>query len=348
MDKIKLTYKDAGVDLESGYKVERNIQSLADRFKRPEVISNIGGFAGMFELKKYTKPVLVSSADGVGTKLKIASMVNKHDTIGIDLVAMCVNDIITCGAEPLFFLDYIATGKINVDSLNDIAKGIVTGCKEAGCSLIGGETSEMPGVYCNNEYDLAGFTVGVVEKDHIIDAKNVESGDIIIGLASSGIHSNGFSLCRKLFFEHNKFSPFSYINCLNRPLFEELLEPTKIYVKPVLEIIREFEIKSIANITGGGFIKNIPRSIPFEYQANIFHSSWEIPTIFEIIQNMADLEQIEMFNVFNMGIGMTLIVKDKEADEILKSLSNKNCQAYKIGKISRKKTDQRIAFVDNK
>ncbi|MEW5821608.1 MAG: phosphoribosylformylglycinamidine cyclo-ligase [Cyanobacteriota bacterium] len=342
----KFTYKDSGVDLEISDQVVKSIQPLAERVRRPEVIADIGPFSGMFELKNFKKPVLVSASDGVGTKLKIAFMVNKHDTIGIDLVAMCINDIITSGAEPLFFLDYIATGKIKPDKITEIVKGIVKGCKIAGCSLIGGETAEMPGLYNTDDYDLAGFAVGAVEKDDIIDSKYVESGDVIIGLASSGLHSNGYSLCRKIFFDEYKLSPFSHINCLNRPLFQELLEPTKIYVNAIKTIKKDFQIKSIANITGGGFIKNIPRSIPKEFQANIYEYSWDIPQIFKVIQNMSGLEYHEMFNIFNMGIGMTLVVSSKDADEILKRLTDTNNQAFQIGKISRLKSKNRVVFIN--
>jgi len=346
MNKDKITYKDSGVDLSTADQIVRKIQPLAERVKRPEVISDIGPFSGMFDLKNFNKPVLVSSSDGVGSKLKIAYMVNKHDTIGIDLVAMCVNDIITNGAEPLFFLDYIATGKLNTNKITEIVKGIITGCKIAGCSLIGGETSEMPGLYADDEYDLAGFAVGAVEKDEIIKPKFIESGDVIIGLSSSGLHSNGYSLCRKILFDHCNLSPFSHINCLHHPLFEELLKPTKIYVNQVLETKKEFTIKSIANITGGGFIKNIPRSIPKEFQANIYNYSWEIPQIFTVIQSMSRLEKSEMFEVFNMGIGMTFVVKEKESVDIVKKLNNTGCESFIIGKVSRKKQKQSVVFID--
>lgn len=344
----KACYEDASFNLDLSDQVVKNIQPLAERVRRPEVISDIGPFSGLFELKKYNQPVIVSSTDGVGTKLKVAFMVNKHDTIGIDLVAMSVNDIITSGAQPLFFLDYISSGKIYPDKIIEIVKGIVNGCKIANCSLIGGDTSQMPGVYNDDEYELAGFAVGVVEKDAIIDSRFVESGDDIIGLASSGLHCHGFNICRKLFFDNYKLSPFSHINCLNRSLFEELLEPTKIYSREILAIKEEFQIKAIANITEGGFIKNIPRSIPKDLQANIYNYSWELPQIFNVIKNMSELEYQEMLGIFNMGIGMTLIVKKKESSEILKRLENLNCKAYLIGKISRKKQLNRVAFIDKK
>lgn len=346
MNEEKITYKDSGVDLNAGQEVIKRIQPLAERVRRPEVLSSIGPFSGMFELKNYKNPVLVSSTDGVGTKLKIALNVNKINSIGIDLVAMCVNDIITTGAEPLFFLDYIASGKINPDKIAELVKGIVDGCKVAGCSLIGGETSEMPSMYNQDDYDLAGFAVGAVEKDEIFDSKFIESGDSIIGLASSGLHSNGFSLCRKLFFYEYKLSPFSHVNGIHRPLFEELLEPTKIYVDEILSIKKEFKIKGAAHITGGGFIENIPRCIPSEFQATIFNYSWEITPIFKTIQQMARLDDSEMFNVFNMGIGMIIVVDKKDTDAIIKKLANKDCKAYYIGKISRKKHKDKVVFID--
>lgn len=346
MNKEKLTYKDTGVDVDAGQEVVKRIQPLAERVKRPEVLSGIGPFSGMFELKNYKKPVLVSSTDGVGTKLKIAQSVDKHDTIGIDLVAMCVNDLITCGAEPLFFLDYIATGKVNPDVITEIVKGIVQGCQQSKCSLIGGETAEMPGMYSEEEYDLAGFSVGVIEKDEIIDQRFIESGDVIIGLASSGIHSNGYSLCRKLFFEKHKLSPFSYIDGIEKQLFEELLEPTKIYVKEILDLKKSFPLKSIAHITGGGFYENIPRSIPKEFQANIYNYSWDIPRIFKSIQKMANLEADDMFGTFNMGIGMTVVVEEKYAQGVIKNIQNNNWQAFIIGKVSRKKVNSRVVFID--
>lgn len=347
MNNERLTYKNSGVDINSGYTVTKNIKFYAEKTNRAEVISSLGSFCGMFNIKNnYNNPVLVSSTDGVGTKLKVAFMVDKHDTIGIDLVAMCVNDIITVGAEPLFLLDYIASDKIDVTRITEIIKGISKGCIEANCSLIGGETAEMPGFYHSFEYDLAGFVVGIVEKNKIIDYKNVESDNIIIGLESSGLHSNGYSLCRKIFFDEYKLSPFSYINCLNKPLFEELLKPTLIYVNVVQEINNNFNIKSIAHITGGGLIENIPRSIPNDLQANIINYSWEIPPIFKVIQNMSGLYNLEMFNIFNMGIGLTLVVKDHDADNILKKIKEIGFNAYKIGYISKCKTKERISFVD--
>lgn len=348
MTKEKLTYKDTGVDVDAGQEVVKRIQPLAERVKRPEVLSGIGPFSSMFELKNYKKPVLVSSTDGVGTKLKVAQLVDKHDSIGIDLVAMCVNDLITCGAEPLFFLDYIATGKVKPDTITEIVKGIVQGCKESHCSLIGGETAEMPGMYSEEEYDVAGFSVGVIEKDEIIDQRFIESGDVIIGLASSGIHSNGYSLCRKLFFDKLKLSPFSHVDGMDRQLFEELLEPTKIYVKEILDLKKEFSLKSIAHITGGGFYENLPRSIPKEFQANIYNNSWEVPAIFNTIQKMANLEKEDMFGTFNMGIGMTVIVEDKYAQAVVEAVKNNNWPAYIIGKVSKKKVSNRVSFIDKK
>ncbi|MGD9581371.1 MAG: phosphoribosylformylglycinamidine cyclo-ligase [Vampirovibrionia bacterium] len=339
-----MTYKDSGVDLNTSKEVIKKIQPLAERVRRPEVISSIGPFSGMFELKNYKNPILVSSTDGVGTKLKIALNVNKLNTIGIDLVAMCVNDIITSGAEPLFFLDYIASGKINPDKVTEIVTGIVEGCKIANCSLIGGETAEMPSMYNQDDYDLAGFALGAVEKDEVFDPKYIEPGDSIIGLESSGLHSNGFSLCRKLFFDKYKLSPFSHLNGTYRPLFEELLEPTRIYVNEILSLKKEFKIKSAAHITGGGLIENIPRCIPAEYKATIYEYSWEIKPVFKTIQNMANLDNEEMFSVFNMGIGMVIVVDKEDTEEILKFLDKLGCKSYLIGKISRKKYNEKITF----
>ena len=277
MDK-KLTYKDAGVDIDAADKFVDSVKKIVKPTFRPEVISSIGGFGGMFALnkQKYDNPVLVSSTDGVGTKLKIVSMINKHDTIGIDLVAMCANDIIVQGAEPVFLLDYISIGKINHKILEELLKGIAEGCIEAGCSLIGGETAEMPSFYEDSEYDIAGFVVGVVDKEKVIDGSSITFGDKIIGIGSSGIHSNGFSLVRKVFFDSLKMKPDDYVNELGCTVGQELIKPTKIYVKTVLNIMRDFQINGIAHITGGGLMDNIVRILPKECRANINMGSWDI------------------------------------------------------------------------
>jgi phosphoribosylformylglycinamidine cyclo-ligase len=348
MDKKKLTYQDSGINIDRRKQIVRNIQSISEANKRDEVLSGIGGFAGLFQIKNYTRPVTVSAVSGIGTKLIIANMADKFDTIGKDLVARCVNNLITYGAEPIFFLDYLASSQLDVSKTTSILKGISQGCKEAGCSLIGGEIQELPDVFNMQNLDLAGFGVGVAEKDNLINSAAVESGNIIIGVASSGLHSSGFSLCRKLFFDKYKLSTHSYIDLLERPLFEELLEPAKIYVKPVLEIINRYQVSSMSNITGGGLIENVPRSIPFQYQANIDFNTWEIPRIFKAIQNMAHLSTREMLEIFNMGIGLVLVVKEKDAGDIVKILKDYDFQAFTIGKIARKKSKERIVFRDLK
>lgn len=341
----KITYKEAGVDIEEGYKAVDKIKALSQKTFRPEVMSGLGGFSGLFELKNYKNPVLVSATDGVGTKLKLAFMADKHDTVGIDLVAMCVNDIITTGAEPLFFLDYIASGKIKAEKIETIVKGISMGCLESGCSLIGGETAEMPGFYANGEYDLAGFCVGIVEKEHLIDKNMVVDGDIIIGLESSGIHSNGYSLVRKLLFETNNYNLDDTIDMLGTTLKDALLEPTRIYVKAIKELTNSFSIKSISHITGGGFIENVPRSLPETVSAVINKNSWQKPGIFKLLQEISSLEELEMFNTFNMGIGMTLIVDKADAKKIVNTLTKDFFPAYAIGKVVKRTDKEAIKLV---
>jgi len=273
------------------------------------------------DFTKYKEPILVSSCDGVGTKIKIAQRVNQHKDIGIDLVAMCVNDLVTCGAESLFFLDYLSFGKLNVDLAEEIIKGIIEGCNHAGCALLGGETAEMPGVYPEGEYDLAGFAVGIVEKGRVIDGSQIDVGDAIIGIASSGLHSNGFSLVRKVFDKDmHKFK-------------DELLKPTKIYVKSILMLMQSFDLKGIAHITGGGFIENIPRILPNGTKAVIKKGSWEIHSIFNEIQNRGEIADIEMYRTFNMGIGMVIILPPKEAESVIKKLNELGEKSYLIGQI---------------
>jgi phosphoribosylformylglycinamidine cyclo-ligase len=310
------------------------------------VISSIGGFGGMFALnkEKYDNPVLVSSTDGVGTKLKIASMINKHDTIGIDLVAMCANDIIVQGAEPLFLLDYISTGKINHQILEDVLKGIAEGCKQAGCSLIGGETAEMPSFYEDGEYDVAGFVVGVVDMEKVIDGSSITFGDKIIGIGSSGIHSNGFSLVRKVFFDSLKMKPEDYVDELGCTVGEELIKPTKIYVKTVLNIMRDFKINGIAHITGGGLLDNIVRVLPEGCRANINMGSWDILPIFEYMKNKSNVDDEDMLRTFNNGIGMVLVVPAEDADDIMIRLNGLNEKAYIIGEIESKGRKKNIQF----
>ncbi|MFV9567030.1 phosphoribosylformylglycinamidine cyclo-ligase [Thermoanaerobacter mathranii] len=327
-----MNYKDAGVNIDEGNKLVEMIKPIAKQTLNEYVLEGIGGFAGLIEIKNYKNPVLISSTDGVGTKLKIAFMMDKHDTVGIDLVAMCVNDIIVTGAKPLFFLDYFATGKLKSETAVEVIKGIAEGCKIAGCALIGGETAELPGFYKEGEYDLAGFCVGIAEKEELIDTKLIKEGDAIIGLASSGIHSNGYSLVRKIFFEKNNFSVKDFIPELGINLGEALLTPTKIYVKSI-EALKGLKIKGMAHITGGGFIDNIPRILRKSIAAKINKGSWEIPAIFNLIQRLGDIEEREMYRTFNMGIGMVVIVDPSDVDKALEKLNGIGEKAYIIGEI---------------
>lgn len=329
-----LTYKDAGVNIEAGYEAVKLMKNDVRRTFRPEVLTDIGSFSGLFAIEKdrFTEPVLVSGTDGVGTKLKIAFLVDKHDTVGIDCVAMCINDIICCGAEPLFFLDYIALGKNQPEKVAEIVKGVAEGCVMAGCSLIGGETAEMPGFYAENEYDIAGFAVGIVEKARIIDGRNIKEGDKLIGLASSGLHSNGYSLVRKIL-NPNEEKMKEYVESLGTTLGEELLKPTKIYAKTILDLIQKFEIKGISNITGGGFIENIPRSLPQGLSARIARGSWHVLPIFNLLQAVGGIKERDMYNTFNMGIGMVITVEAGIADSVLRYLNENGTKAYIIGEI---------------
>lgn len=337
MDTEKVTYKDAGVDIDSGNSFVKLIKPMVKSTYRPEVIADIGGFGGLFSLNvtKYRQPVLVSGTDGVGTKLKLAFMADKHDTVGIDLVAMCVNDIIVQGAEPLFFLDYLATGRLDPEKASEIVKGIAQGCSQAGCALIGGETAEMPGFYADGEYDLAGFAVGVVERDNIIDGSSITVGNKLIGIASNGLHSNGYSLARKVIFEIMGLKIDGVLPGFNSTVAEELLMPTRIYVKTVLNLLRDFKINGIAHITGGGLLENIPRILPNGCKAIIKKDSWEMPPIFPLIQQGGNIEENEMFRTFNCGIGLVISVPEKEAEEVLIRLSGLNEQACVIGEVAK-------------
>lgn len=334
-----LTYKKSGVDIKGASIFKNKIKSLVRKSFRPEVLKDIGGFGSFFGLskEKYKEPVLVSSADGVGTKLKIANLAGKHDTVGIDAVAMNVNDILCTGAEPLFFLDYIAFGKVGDGILFDVVKGINQGCVESGCSLIGGETAQMPGMYKDGEYDLAGFCVGVVEKGKIIDGSQIKAGNIIIGLESSGLHSNGYSLVRKVF-SRNELRGMS---C-------ELLKPTRIYVKPVLSLLRTMNngprtiIKGIAHITGGAFYDKISRILPDSADAIINKNSWTVPKIFRLIQNKGNIEEEEMYHTLNMGIGLVLIVEPERAKNMMKELTGLKVKSRIIGEIIRGKRKVKI------
>lgn len=331
----RLTYKQAGVDMDAGDHFVRTIKPLVRSTFRPEVLTDIGGFGGLFglEAKKYKEPVLVSGTDGVGTKLKIAIEMNLHDTIGIDLVAMSVNDVVVTGAEPLFFLDYFATGKLHAQTSVEVVRGIVKGCRLAGCALLGGETAEMPSFYPEGVYDLAGFAVGIVEKSRVIDGSRIKAGDVIVGIASSGLHSNGFSLARKISFEMAGRKLTDQIPGWSLPLGEELLTPTKIYVKPVLHLIRDVEVKGLAHITGGGLTGNIPRILPDGCQAQIKRGSWPVPVVFEWFEKQGGIDIEEMYRVFNMGIGMVAVVNSEKADQAIQRLKRLGESAYSIGRV---------------
>ena len=333
-----LTYRDAGVDIEEGERLVELISPLVQETFRKEVLTGIGGFSGLFSLDtaRYPDPVLVSGTDGVGTKLKIAFMADRHDTVGVDLVAMCVNDILTSGAEPLFFLDYFATGRLTAEKARDVISGIARGCREAGCALIGGETAEMPGFYPDGEYDLSGFAVGVVNRNSIIDGTAIAESDRIIGLRSAGLHSNGFSLVRKLFFEIHKFRIDQHVEQLGRPLGEELLEPTRIYVRGVLELLREgIHLKGMAHITGGGISGNLSRILPEGCRAEISRDSLPRLPVFELISDLGKVEFVEMERTFNLGIGYIIIVPETDADNSIHILKESGYESSIIGVINK-------------
>jgi phosphoribosylformylglycinamidine cyclo-ligase len=344
----RLTYKEAGVDIEKGDVFVQAIKPMVESTFRPDVLTNIGGFAGCvsLNLERYKKPVLVSSTDGVGTKLKIAFAMDRHDTVGIDLVAMCVNDVIVSGAKPLFFLDYFATSQLEPEKAKRVVSGIVKGCVEAECSLIGGETAEMPGFYKKREYDLAGFAVGIVENDQLIDGSSVRVGDRLVGIASSGLHSNGYSLARKVLFEHSKMDLWSRVAEIGEVLGEELLRPTKIYVKTVLNVVRDFHITGMAHITGGGITGNLPRVIPKGCTALIRKGSWEVPSIFSLLKEKGNISEDEMLRTFNNGLGMVLIVKSEETEDIMARLRSLGEKAFAIGEIEKAEREhESITFV---
>jgi phosphoribosylformylglycinamidine cyclo-ligase len=336
------SYKAAGVDIDEANRFVESLKPLVKTTFRKEVMSGIGGFGGLFHLdpEKYRDPVLVSSTDGVGTKLKIAQEMNRHDTIGIDLVAMSVNDIVVQGAEPLFFLDYLSLGKIDVGRCLEILDGIVRGCQDAGCALIGGETAEMPGFYGHDEYDLAGFCVGIVDADRLLDGSAIRVGDRIIGLASSGLHSNGFSLARHVLFERGGYRLGDRLETLEHTIGDELLTPTRIYVRTVLNLIKNFTVKGIVHITGGGFIDNIPRIIPAASRVILQKGAWPVHPVFSAIQKIGNIVDDEMYRVFNMGIGMMLVVPEKESGEILERLEQMGEKAYLIGQIDKRDPEQ--------
>lgn len=342
--KTSLSYKDAGVDIDAGNELVNRIKSVVNETKRPEVMGGLGGFGALCAIpQKYHEPILVSGTDGVGTKLRLAMDLSHHDSIGIDLVAMCVNDLIVQGAEPLFFLDYYATGKLNVDIAATVVTGIAQGCKQAGCALVGGETAEMPGMYQGNDYDLAGFCVGVVEKSKMIDGSQVQDGDAIIALASSGPHSNGYSLIRKII-EVSGVNPST--EKLNEiPLADHLLAPTKIYVKPILDLIEHVNLHAIAHITGGGFWENIPRVLPDNMQAIINESSWQWPPIFHWLQQAGKVSPHEMYRTFNCGVGLIVVLPKDCVDKAIALLTNHGEKAWVIGEIKHSSSNDKVLIV---
>lgn len=339
------SYADAGVDITAGYKAVELMKAHIAKTMTAGVCSDVGGFGGLFELdvKDYERPVLVSGTDGVGTKLKIAFLMDKHSTVGIDCVAMCVNDIICCGAKPLFFLDYIACGKNVPEKIAEIVKGVADGCVQSGAALIGGETAEMPGFYPANEYDLAGFSVGVVDKKNILDNSSMTEGDIIIALPSSGVHSNGFSLVRKVFDVENCDLTTPRVELGGVSLGDALLAPTKIYVKPMLALFEQIKVKGVSHITGGGFYENIPRSIPNGYGAQIVKSDIKVLPIFDLLAKTGNIPERDMFNTYNMGVGMSVVVAIEDADKALEILKANGEDAYVIGKIV--KSDTKVTII---
>ncbi len=342
-----ITYKDAGVDIDKGNAFVEQIKKIAKKTHRRGVIDDIGGFGGLFSLDTsgMKNPVLVSSTDGVGTKLKIAFMTGKHDTVGIDLVAMCVNDVAVQGAEPLFFLDYLATGKLDIKIATDVVKGIGDGCQQAGCALIGGETAEMPDFYKKNEYDLAGFTVGIVNNSQIIDGSDIRVGDKVIGIASSGLHSNGYSMVRKICFDILKLKLEGHIEEFGRALGEELLEPTRIYSELIKRLIKMFTIRGLAHITGGGLAENLARILPQTCTAEIAAGSWDVPPVFRFLQQGGNVSDDEMQRTFNNGIGLVIVVSKKQCQEVLQSIEAMGEKAFLIGEIkSRKEKATHVYF----
>ena len=347
-DMKKLTYKDAGVDTKEG---ERAVSLMKDHVKQTfneNVLTGLGSFGSLFQIDVATmkQPVLVSGTDGVGTKLKIAFLMDKHETVGIDCVAMCVNDVLCQGAKPLFFLDYIATGKVKAEKIADIVKGIAEGCRQAGSALVGGETAEMPDFYGDGEYDMAGFSVGMADKEKIITGKNVAEGNVIVGIASSGIHSNGYSLVRKVFFDKMGMDVKDHVEELGMSLGEALLTPTKIYANACNAVIPKFDVKGIVHITGGGFFENIPRILPEGLAAKIKVGTWKVPPIFPYIKKCGNIDKMEMFSTFNMGVGMMMFVDAKDSDAVVKALRSAGETADIIGQVV--KTDDDKVILEDK
>ena len=332
----KMTYRDAGVDIDAGNESVSLIKDSVRATYRPEVLGDLGGFGGLFALRAqdYREPVLVSGTDGVGTKLRLAFLLNRHDTIGQDAVAMCVNDILVQGAEPLFFLDYLAVGKLEPTQVADVVSGVARACKESGCALIGGETAEMAGFYPVGEYDIAGFAVGVVERERLITSARVKAGDVLLGLPSSGVHSNGYSLVRKIVFEHKGFRGDEYMEELGRTIGEELLMPTRLYPQICLPLIRDFDLHGMVHITGGGFYENIPRALPDGMGAEVDAAAWEMPAVFRLLQEWGNVDWAEMYRTFNMGIGMVLIASEEEAARIEAHLDAQHEAVFRIGRVT--------------
>lgn len=342
-DKTSLSYKDAGVDIDAGNALVDRIKGVVKKTRRPEVMGGLGGFGALCALpQKYREPILVSGTDGVGTKLRLAMDLKRHDTIGIDLVAMCVNDLVVQGAEPLFFLDYYATGKLDVETAASVITGIAEGCSQSGCALVGGETAEMPGMYHGDDYDVAGFCVGVVEKDDIIDGSKVADGDVLIALGSSGPHSNGYSLVRKIL-EVTHTDPDT-TQLEGKSLADHLLAPTRIYVKNILSLIEQVDVHAIAHLTGGGFWENIPRVLPDNTQAVLSESSWEWPAVFGWMQQAGNVSRFEMYRTFNCGVGMVIALSPADADRAVQLMTDAGEKAWKIGVIKASDSDERVVI----
>jgi len=342
-DKTSLSYKDAGVDIDAGNALVDRIKGVVKKTRRPEVMGGLGGFGALCALpQKYREPILVSGTDGVGTKLRLAMDLKRHDTIGIDLVAMCVNDLVVQGAEPLFFLDYYATGKLDVDTAASVITGIAEGCSQSGCALVGGETAEMPGMYHGEDYDVAGFCVGVVEKSEIIDGSKVTDGDVLIALGSSGPHSNGYSLVRKILEVSNTDPETTQLE--GKSLSDHLLAPTRIYVKNILSLIEQVDVHAIAHLTGGGFWENIPRVLPDNTQAVLEESSWEWPAVFGWMQQAGNVSSFEMYRTFNCGVGMVIAMSAAEADKAVQLMNDAGEKAWKIGVIKASDSEERVVI----
>ncbi len=334
-----LTYRRAGVNIEAGKAFVRRLTPLARTTRRPGVLAGVGGFAGLFslDLKRFNDPVLAAGTDGVGTKLKVAHLMGRYDTVGIDLVAMCVNDVVVTGAEPLFFLDYLAAGRLDKARALDLIKGIAIGCRKAGCALLGGETAELPGLYAPEDYDLAGFAVGVVERSRVINGRKIRAGDVLVGLASSGLHSNGYSLARRILFEKMGLTAHEKVKGFTQPIGEVLLTPTRIYVRPVLALIKAFPgiIRGIAHITGGGITENLPRILPSGLHAVVRRQAWRVPPIFRLLEREGQVEADEMARVFNLGIGMILVVPASQAVAVVRRAKVLGEHATVIGEVRR-------------